>query len=361
MRLLIYEWSCSGGLEPHDRPATPGAESLSAEGRMMFLALLRDAVRAADLVVTGLVDATRSLAVPAAARTRTVPRGAEIDTLVAEALHADATLIVAPETDGILADRVARVRQAGGRVVAPDTRFITLAADKQATVDALAAAGVPVPAGRTLAAREDWPAGFVTPAVRKARAAAGCEDLLIQSVGDPPPPPASRPSRIEALAAGIPVGVSCLCGPEGIRHLPPLRQRFSAGAAPRFIGCEPLADRALEQRAESLAHRAIAAVARAAVGQATEGRHAPAAGWIGVDMILGARSDGRDDRVLEVNPRLTTSFAGHAEGTVGSLVRTLVDVWAGREPSEAVVAHVRPLSFSIPDDDAHPPHRPARL
>ena len=42
-------------------------------------------------------------------------------------------------------------------------------------------------------------------------------------------------------------------------------------------------------------------------------------------MILGPRDDGRDDRVLEVNPRLTTSFVGLAAAAPTSLVRKLLD------------------------------------
>jgi predicted ATP-grasp superfamily ATP-dependent carboligase len=46
-------------------------------------------------------------------------------------------------------------------------------------------------------------------------------------------------------------------------------------------------------------------------------------------MILGPRDDGRADRVLEVNPRLTTSFVGLAAAAPRSLVRTMLDLAAG--------------------------------
>jgi predicted ATP-grasp superfamily ATP-dependent carboligase len=48
-------------------------------------------------------------------------------------------------------------------------------------------------------------------------------------------------------------------------------------------------------------------------------------------MILGARDDGRADRVLEVNPRLTTSFVWLAAGSPRSLVRTMLDMAAGSQ------------------------------
>jgi len=272
--------------------------------------------------------------------------GREVDTLLAEAVRADATLIVAPETDGILALRVAAARAAGAHVLAPSAGFIELASDKQATAQALTAAGVPVPAGRSLAAREPWPAGFIRPAVRKPRDSAGCDELLVVGSDDDEPRPAARPTRLEAFAAGMPVGVSCACGPQGIVPLAPMRQVFATDGD-GYIGGEPLADAAEIGRAEALALRAIAAVARAT------GDPAAASGWIGVDLMLGSRGDGRDDRVLEVNPRITTSFVGHAAGLSGSLLRAMLDVAAGSVPAIFTGGRPHPRPFRL-SADAHP-------
>lgn len=325
----------------------------------MFLSVLGDAVRNADLTVTALVDEQRPLDLPAGVVARTVPVGGELDLLVAEAVIADATIIVAPETDGLLADRVSRARRAGARVLAPDERFIALAADKQATVDALAAAGVPVPAGRSLELRQPWPVGFIAPAVRKARVGAGCEDLLVVAGGDRPPAAATRPTRIEALAEGLPVGVSCLCGPNGVTPLPAMAQRFTTGSTPRFVGCQPLADSGRHRRAAQLARRSVAALVRAAVAAGMESGR-PVAGWVGVDMILGFRDDGLGDRVLEINPRLTTSFVGHAASSSGSLVRNMIEIAAGRDPFHGRADGDPPVAFSVCDDTtAEPP--PARV
>jgi predicted ATP-grasp superfamily ATP-dependent carboligase len=252
-----------------------------------------------------------------------VPAGGEIDVLVAAARAADWTVIVAPETDGILRTRVAAVRAAGARVLGASEPFITIAADKQATANALAAGGVPVPAGRTLAAGEDLPDGFHMPAVRKLRDGVGCEGFaLLTSARDAGP--VSSATRLEAFAPGMPVGVSCICGPGVIESLPPMRQRFTAAGPLRYLGSELLESHAAADRATRLARRAVAAVAHAAGGSEP-------VGWVGVDMILGARDDGRADRVLEVNPRLTTSFVGLAAAWPRSLVRTMLDMAAGSQ------------------------------
>jgi predicted ATP-grasp superfamily ATP-dependent carboligase len=318
MRFLIYEYCCAGG---------SGLDSLAPEGRAMLQGLVADAVTGGGLEVAVLVADGLRLALSTGVRVLSVAANRELDTLVAASAAADAVLIVAPETDGILASRVAAVRSAGATVLAPSRAFIEIASDKQATIQALAAAGVPVPAGRTLAAGEQWPDAFIRPAVRKPLDGTGGDGFVVVDHGAAPPPLAQQPTRIEAFVAGMAVGVSCLCGPRGVYPLPPLRQVFTTtSSAVPYAGGELLSDRLLAARAEALARRAVHAVALAT------GDVASAAGWIGVDLILGERSDGRGDRVLEINPRVTTSFVGHASGLSGGLVRAMLDAAAGREP-----------------------------
>jgi len=338
MKVVLYEWCCSGGLHGPDAWQMPPAgdvgpaavSTVMAEGAAMLAALLRDASRDARLDVTLLVDALapqslvdRLQACHATARIRRVAAGDDVAAVADAAAEADWTIVVAPETAGLLAARVAAVRRMGGRAAACGPRFLELAGDKQATATALAAVGVPVPAGRVLSAGEPLPAGFHLPAVSKARDGVGCAGLEIvrspERVG-----PACGERRIEPFVPGIPVGVSCLCGPGGIVPLAPVRQRFSSGDRPRYAGGLVGEACAWRGRAEALAVAAIAAVMRRG------GEGADAGGWVGVDMVLGDRDDGGGDRVLEVNPRLTTSFVGLATLEQRSLVRLLLDAAAGR-------------------------------
>jgi tyramine---L-glutamate ligase len=329
VRVLLYEWACAGGGETAG--AAPAA-AITAEGRAMLAALVRDAARDPTLEITLLVAAADAAAIRAAAglgdpgryvRVCLVPPGTETDVLHAEAARAEWTVVVAPETDGLLANRVRAARAAGGRVAGCGDGFIAVAGDKQATATALAAAGVPVPAGRPLVAGEPLPEGFHLPAVRKPRDGCGGDGLVVIRGRDGVAPAAS-PQRLEAFAAGLPVGVSCLCGPAGVVGLCPIVQRFSTGDRPRYLGGESAANARWRARAVGLAERAVRAVARAA-GDA-------AAGWVGVDMVLGAADDGRDDRVLEVNPRLTTSFVGLAAIAAESLLSRLLEAAAGEVP-----------------------------
>jgi predicted ATP-grasp superfamily ATP-dependent carboligase len=183
MRLLMYEYCCAGG---------SGLDTLAPEARAMLQSLVTDAVNGGGLEVVALLAEGLTLSLPAAARVRRVAAGRELDMLVAASTAADAVLIVAPETDGILAARVATVRAAGAHMLAPAQAFIEIASDKQATTQALAAAGVPVPAGRALAAGEPWPDAFIHPAVRKARDGTGGDGFVVVDRNAPEPPPARR-------------------------------------------------------------------------------------------------------------------------------------------------------------------------
>ena len=360
MRVVLYEWCCSGGWQGpdaarmqcgDDRAATALQQSaLMAEGWAMLSALARDAVRDPKLAVTVLVGedalSTMTTAAPlpaGACRICRVSPGAELDILLHEAVRADWTVIVAPETAGLLASRVEAVRMAGGRAAACGGGFIAVAADKQLTANALAAAGVPVPAGRSLAADEPLPAFFRLPAVRKARGSVGCDDLVVVGARGQLLPPTTGPQRLEAFAAGMPVGVSCLCGPAGTTTLPPVRQLFSSGESPRYLGGTVLPATVWGHRAEQLAARSLAAVTRAA-GAPSE--VAAAAGWVGVDMVLGAGDDCCADRVLEVNPRMTTSFVGLAAIEERSLLSCMLDAASGTAPV------LRPVPGRAVDFDA---------
>jgi predicted ATP-grasp superfamily ATP-dependent carboligase len=309
MRLLLIEWCCSGGLA-----GTQAA--IAAEGRMMLEAVAGDAAQRHDLEVSVLVEAGRDLQVPSRVRRIVVDPGGLQDTLVEVARLFDWTLIVAPEQDGILRRCVAAVRAGGGRVLAPSDAVLAIASDKQATVVRLAGQGLPVPAGRPLSANAGLPHCFRLPAVRKARD--GCGGEAFELVRTHAAAPATVPTRLEAFVLGIPVGVSCLCGPCGPVVLPPMRQWFTMDDSPRYRGGDVLRG-AVARRAEGLAQRAVLAMRAEA-------------GWMGVDMILGPRPDGRDDRVLEVNPRVTSSIVGQRRLFSSSLVAAMIAL-ASAEPA----------------------------
>ena len=61
MRLLLYEWCCSGGMQSelaHDILNEISLEDFLKEGRLMLQAFTSDAEQNTDLDITVLVDST---------------------------------------------------------------------------------------------------------------------------------------------------------------------------------------------------------------------------------------------------------------------------------------------------------------
>ena len=330
MRLLLYEWCCSGGMQSdiaHDILQRTPLEDFLKEGCLMLEALACDAEKNSDLDITVMVDTTLPVTkIPHFSKHITVekvPAGTNRSSLLAVASESDQIILIAPETHGILLQSLIAIEQAGfgDRLINCPMPFIQAAGDKQTTSAMLAAAGIPTPAGCSLSAGESIPTGFRLPAVLKARESAGCDGLrIIQTITDFVTP--ETDSRLEYHIAGIPGSVCCLCRADSIVPLLPFEQMFSDALQPVYVGGR-LIHKDYHARMQSLAVRSIEAVNRATQTKAH--------GWVGVDMILGSCDDGTDDRVLEINPRLTTSFIGLSRGQQGGIIHPLLNHIGGEK------------------------------
>jgi hypothetical protein len=56
-------------------------------------------------------------------------------------------------------------------------------------------------------------------------------------------------------------------------------------------------------------------------------------GYIGVDLVLGAAADGSGDRMIEINPRLTTSYVGLRVAAKTNLAAAMLAVIQGDTPN----------------------------
>jgi predicted ATP-grasp superfamily ATP-dependent carboligase len=232
------------------------------------------------------------------------------------AAAADGTVVIAPEFSGHLAERVRWAEETGTRLLSPGSTFVEVTSDKQLCAERLQAAGVPVPRGQAWK-RGQTLAGFLEfPLVAKPVDGAGSLDVqLLQS-------PAELKSldggtgrvwRLEPFCAGEAASVSVLCGSEGASVFPASRQILSRDGRFRYRGGEVPLPEAACRRAARLARMAVAAL--------------PATcGYIGIDLVLGAAEDGSADRVLEVNPRLTTSYLGLRRIARGNLAAAMLCV-----------------------------------
>jgi predicted ATP-grasp superfamily ATP-dependent carboligase len=55
----------------------------------------------------------------------------------------------------------------------------------------------------------------------------------------------------------------------------------------------------------------------------------PSRGFVGVDLVLGHASDGSEDVVIEINPRVTTSYVGLRRALEQNLAELMLDVVQG--------------------------------
>src|SRR5205814_2207727 len=93
-------------------------------------------------------------------------------------------------------------------------------------------------------------------------------------------------------------------------------QRLSEDGRFRYLGgSAPLAP-SLASRAQRIACTAVQMIA---------GLH----GYVGVDVVLGDAADGSADWVIEINPRLTTSYVGLRALARGNLAGVLLRVVSG--------------------------------
>lgn len=315
VRIFVFESVCAGDLDGSlPGSEVDGAPRLAAEGAAMLRSILTDlaAVRGVRDVMTVVRDA-RSVGLPRDRSSMTVveasgsPDG-DFDRLAAAA---DLTLVIAPETDGLLERRARRVDEVGGRSMGCAPAAVALAADTIRLRNALVAADVPTPPLTAVDLESLTVAGFDPfPAVIKPRTGAGAqfthvardEDELGAAIERARRSGAPREMTLSPLLDGVAASVSFLIG-DGDRDaerictaLAPGHQRLAVDSRIRYLGGRlPLDPCLLRPRAVRLARRALDAVPGLR-------------GFVGVDLVLGAGE--RDDAVIEINPRLTTSWVG---------------------------------------------------
>ena len=239
-------------------------------------------------------------------------------TLASLAADADWTVLVAPEFSGFLESRAQAVIAAGGRLLGPGTGLIRLASNKHLTATHLARAGVPVAQGRLLETGDNLPHDFHYPAVLKPVDGAGSQGVRFIERPGAHPGVVPSPHRLERFCPGLAASVAVLCGPCQRLPLAPCRQRLSDDGRFSYLGGSLPLDGRLAARARDLAARATSTLP-------------DPLGYVGVDLVLGTDGSGADDVVIEINPRLTTSYVGLRESASGNLAAVMLEIATGRE------------------------------
>ncbi|HEU4402760.1 MAG TPA: ATP-grasp domain-containing protein [Candidatus Polarisedimenticolia bacterium] len=349
MKIVVLEHLTSA-------PRTDPKHALEAEGRAMRDAVCEDLLRLRGTTVAVLERHAASGTVRPAVgatpsgRLKKVGVGTDRDDAFRTALHAaDAALVIAPEEGGLL-ERLGRLVEEEGRVLlGPSARAIALAGDKLETARCLAAAGLRTPATETLtfASARRVLARRAPPFILKPRD--GCGGLGVVLV--------RRRARIDAAIAAVrratarhdflvqeaiageDASVAVVSNGGEILALPLCRQRLRRGAALVYTGGETPWRHPLEEAALALARAAVGALAgRSAATPANAVRGSGGArGYFGVDLVLAA--DG--PWVIEINPRLTTSYVGLRRVLALNPAGLIVDAVLGRSLPERIATRGR--------------------
>jgi predicted ATP-grasp superfamily ATP-dependent carboligase len=323
MKIFIYEYTCA-------TPCRPSlAESLRTEGMAILTAVLADFERIDGVQPhTLLADDCHSTFGHVCERSGSDEHQAFVQLVSA----ADHTLVIAPEFDALLETRCRWVLEAGGRTLNSTPQAIRLTADKLQLANHFEQRRIPTPTACQLPSR---PRTF--PAVLKPRYGAGSQATFLvndeaelqRSLDQARAEEFAGEFIVQPFAAGLPASVAMLLGPCGHVMLWPAAQHLSTDGRFRYLGgTVPLPER-YWQRAMTLAERAAASVPGLC-------------GYVGVDLVLGDADDGSADAVIEINPRLTTSYIGLRQIASVNLAEWLLALATGQERDfPSVLVHRR--------------------
>lgn len=310
MRIFVFEYVTGGGLTDQ-----PMQADLAREGDMMLKALIGDLLDIPDVQVTTTRD-TRLADLSLGLHTCPVStRDEMLSAWTREVSDADAVWPIAPETEGTLEFLASWVELAGRTLLNSRPAAVRIAASKIATAHRLAERGLP--------AVPTWPAGEPPPPgddhwVLKPDQGVGCVGArLIRGRRNLADAVAELPDFedwvVQPYLPGQSASLSLLVDGDSVELLGCNLQRIVL-TDDRFLllGCE----------INGLGgDRALFAQLGKDVVQALPGLW----GYVGVDLIVV----GSEPVVLEVNPRLTTSYVGLSSSVGENVAAMVIDLIRG--------------------------------
>jgi tyramine---L-glutamate ligase len=312
MQIFVCEWTAC-------EPGAPA--SLRREGWAMLWAVLHDLQKSRQVEMITLVHESFPHEPPG--QTLRFQTSAEEDDLFRDvASSAEATLVIAPETAGILDTRCGWVESAGGRLLGPGAAARRTTASKCLLAALWDKHGVPTPP--ILFLGEQTPHVLEFPIVVKPDDGAGSQaTFLVHSKEELDAAwrngPRESPGTTflaQRFVPGQAASIAFLMGPRACIPLVGAAQRLSDDNRLRYLGGSLPLPSPLEKRAAVLGRRAV---------QRVEGLR----GFVGVDLVLGDAADGSLDYAIEINPRLTTSYIGLRMLTNDNLAMALLRVALG--------------------------------
>lgn len=234
------------------------------------------------------------------------------------AADSDATYVIAPEFDGILAERCRLVIDCGGRLIGPTPQAIELCADKLALANHLERHDIPTIPTQSFAVELSVDS-LSYPAVIKPRDGAGSLDVFLirdrsEALGIREQFPAGRPhgsAIMQPYVEGESLSVSAIVSShDRIDVFPAGVQCLSQDGRFRYLGGQIPAASVNARHVEELIRRTCASIPGLR-------------GYVGFDLIQTHATPHRL-LIVEINPRLTTSYLGYRALTDDNLAERML-------------------------------------
>ncbi len=284
----------------------------------MLAAVVEDFATIDGVSVTVLRDG-RLPALSVAAARQVVVEGPDHErTAFHEAVEStDATLVIAPEFDGLHLLRTQWAEEDGANLISPDSAFVELASCKWKCFQRWSEDQVRTIETFQIAQRSTWEHLLNVPVVTKPKDGAGSEGVLSWNAGFEINGEflISEKHLIQPKILGDAVSCAALGNGADFFLLPAAFQSLDKDLK-YHGGCLPI-PMELNVRAHRLAAQAIRTLP-------------PFRGYVGLDMILGPCPEGKEDVAVDLNPRLTSSYVGLRLLLKNNLAQAMLDVIAGQ-------------------------------
>ena len=311
MKIFVCEFITGGGLYRE-----PLSTSLAHEGAMMRSALLSDLAELDGIEVITTCDAR----LPAPANVNQVVRISQEDDVWQSwgdgIAQADALWPIAPESSGALL-RLSELAISHNKVLLGSTpQAVKVASSKLATLRLLESAGLSVVPTFTLA---EWQPNQSDTWVAKPDDGVGCLDTgyfeTTSSLMDWMQQGRQATHVIQPYIKGEPASLSMLCEQGQAWLMSCNRQRISLRSVSQESGKFSYAGSVVNGMAQYW-HRFDE------IAQAVAAAMPGLAGYVGVDVLV----NDQDIYVLEVNPRLTTSYVGLHQAMAHNPAKLVLDL-----------------------------------
>ncbi|MEM6692157.1 MAG: ATP-grasp domain-containing protein [Planctomycetota bacterium] len=295
MKILAFEFLSGGGVAKQ-LDLDCSMVRFQRQGSSMLESVCRDFLLLGHEVILPL-DSRLELEVANYCSRVAVDDESNLDDVLCDAAGtADAILVICPESGGCLLRYLQLLDPWSEKLVSPDSEFVKLTADKWRCFQWLQQRGVPCP--RTFQASDgslcqEICENFKLPVVVKPNDGAGSEGVRLIS-NRKQLSSASVGEIVQEYIVGIPVSVSLITSRNADIHFcEPGEQIFASYPLGPHVRTRYPISPYLQIRAKKLARQVSDALPRTR-------------GYFGIDMVLA--EDENRDVVIEVNPRLTTSY-----------------------------------------------------